>query len=120
MLRKKSTFLPMFFIMWAGILMAGIALDVWASKHQVDAANFDGAKFAQKYGLEQEDFYAVYEDGQMFVIIRDGITLPDDPPIFEAPDTTKRDRLAALRVLAGTRNLTLPELNEYIRLRDGI
>jgi len=44
--------------------------------------NFDGAKFATRYGLNAlaGDFWS---DGES-LHVPDG--LPDDPPIFEAPD----------------------------------
>jgi hypothetical protein len=49
--------------------------------------DFSGRKFAARYGLDtlNGDFWA---DDQ-FLYIRDGITLPDDPPIFETPDPPK-------------------------------
>ena len=45
---------------------------------------FDGGKFARRYSIDslKGDFFA---DSQ-FVYLRDGLILPDDPPIFEAPD----------------------------------
>ena len=45
---------------------------------------FSGAKFAARYGLDSlaGDFWA----DENFIYIRDGVNLPDDPPIFEAPD----------------------------------
>jgi hypothetical protein len=45
--------------------------------------NFSGSKFAARYGLDplKPDFY---DDGQGNLVVL--VTLPDDPPIFEAPD----------------------------------
>ncbi len=44
--------------------------------------NFDGRKFANRYGLNtfHGDFWAA--DGNLFIVP----DLPDDPPIFETPD----------------------------------
>lgn len=46
---------------------------------------FDGGKFAVRYGLNPRanDFW---DDGRGNIVLRDGLILPDDPPIFEAPD----------------------------------
>ncbi len=103
-----------------GFTLGSVTLSA-SKQHQVDPSAFDGTKFAQRYGLDsQSDFKAVYENGQMFIVLREGLTLPDDPPVFDAPDTGKRDRLAVLRTDAKGRDLTLAEINEYIRLRDSI
>ena len=45
-------------------------------------SGFDGAKFKARYNLVTEDFMA--REG--FIHLRAGLVLPDDPPIFEAPD----------------------------------
>lgn len=42
--------------------------------------NFDGIAFASRYGLQPGDFWCMA--GQLF--LRDGLTLPDDPPIQTA------------------------------------
>lgn len=42
--------------------------------------SFDGAKFALRYGLGPFDFWNVGPN----IVVPDG--LPDDPPIFDAPD----------------------------------
>ena len=45
-------------------------------------ASFDGAKFASRYKLDP--FKDFYDDGLgNLVVLKE---LPDDPPIFEAPD----------------------------------
>jgi len=46
---------------------------------------FDGKKFALRYKLNalRPDFWC----DNAFVYLRDGISLIDDPPIFELPDT---------------------------------
>lgn len=47
--------------------------------------SWDARKFATRYGLKndlQAEFYTL--DGKLF--LRDGVTIPDDPPIFEPPD----------------------------------
>lgn len=48
----------------------------------IAASLFDGAKFSARYNLNSlhGDFW--YQDGKLFV----AAALPDDPPIFEAPD----------------------------------
>ena len=59
---------------------------------------FDGEKFAARYGLKHEgDFWADTE----FIYVRDGLKLPDDPPIFEAPGPLAKSleqRVAELEV----------------------
>jgi hypothetical protein len=47
---------------------------------------FDGRKFAIRYNLDPfaGDFGATFVDGKEMIYVRP--TLPDDPPIFEAPD----------------------------------
>lgn len=70
---------------------------------------FDGAKFAARYKLKPviigkvPDFWI---DGEGFLNIRDDIKLPDDPPIFEAPDPMKarntlEERIAKLEQKLG-------------------
>lgn len=88
-------------------------------RHKIPAENFDGAKFMQRYNLEVDDFHAEYVNGEMFVVIHDGVTLSDSDPVFEASDTTKRDRLVVLRSKLKSQDLTLTELNEYLRLQSG-
>ena len=46
-------------------------------------AQFDGMKFMIRYGLLDTDFH---DDGQGHIVVNDGITIPDNPPIWEAPD----------------------------------
>lgn len=46
-------------------------------------AQFDGAKFASRYGLSITDFY---DDGQGHIVVIDGIVIPDNPPIWEIPN----------------------------------
>lgn len=86
-------------------------------KYQVDAVDFDGKKFSDRYNLDpRHDFEAIYEGGDMFVTIADGINPPDDPPIFEAPDTAKTDRLAALNAKLKSGDLTTAEVSDLLRL----
>lgn len=105
----------------AGIFAASAAT-VPEQKWKVQADNFDGAKFMKRYSLSREDFGAERDaNGDMWVFTREGIALPDDPPIFEAPDTTKRDRLSVLRAkMRRSEDLNMPQLNEYLRLTAGI
>ena len=49
----------------------------------VSSANFDGAKFKARYKLTNDDFRYSSDS----VCVRAGITLPDNPPIFEASDS---------------------------------
>ena len=58
---------------------------------------FSGRKFAARYGLDplHPDFWA----DEQFLYLRDGLILPDDPPIFEPPDPpgpTLEQRLASI------------------------
>lgn len=43
---------------------------------------FSGVKFAARYSLTNNDFYMV--GNQLF--LREGVTIPDDPPIVDPPD----------------------------------
>ena len=54
-------------------------------KWSYDPKAFDGTKFKARYDLTNEDFWADSES----ICVREGIVLPDDPPIFDAP--TPRD-----------------------------
>lgn len=64
--------------------------------YTIDPQAFDGEKFRRRYGLQLTDFYV---DGDQLVV-RDGITLPDDPPVFEPPDPPQeRSRALALAEL---------------------
>jgi hypothetical protein len=72
--------------------------------------NFSGAKFSTRYSLQaigpQPDFWVI--SGELFM--REGIVLPDDPPIFEPPDPPRpsvRERLDLVR--------SLPELIELLK-----
>lgn len=90
-------------------------------KYLVTAEDFDGTKFATKYTLDpHKDFYAGYENGNMFIVLREGLTLPDDPPIFESSDTINQDRLAVLTAKLETQGLTtFLEVSEYLKLKIG-
>lgn len=105
----------------AGIFVASAAT-VPEQKWKVTADNFDGAKFMKRYSLSREDFGAKRDvNGDMWVFVREGITLPDDPPIFETPDTTKRDRLSVLRAkMRRSEDLNVAQINEYLRLTAGL
>ncbi len=50
-------------------------------KWPYDPKAFDGAAFKKRYGYTDDDFWA--EDGHIY--LREGLTCPDDPPIFDAP-----------------------------------
>ena len=101
------------------VLSAFVATAISEQHHKIASENFDGAKFMERYRLAQDDFHAYYKDGEMYIAIHDNVTIEANPT-FEAPDTTKRDRLTTLRAKMKTQDLVLAELNEYIRLRDGI
>jgi len=61
-------------------------------------SEFDGHKFAVRYGLDGlYDFWA----DQTTLYLRDGLILPDDPPIFEPPDppTPTEKELLELRLV---------------------
>lgn len=47
---------------------------------------FDPEKFKARYGLADVDFEVTRFNGQTYVRWRQTIALPDDPPVFEAPD----------------------------------
>lgn len=92
------------------------------TKWKVPVANFDGSKFATRYGLDiDKDFSGIRDDaGQLWLIYNGDVPLPDDPPVFEVSDTTKRDRLSVLRENLRSRDLNISELNEYLRLTAGL
>lgn len=87
-------------------------------RHKIHADDFDGAKLIKRYNASRDDFHCEYVDKEMFVVIHDGAPIPD-PPIFEAPDPTKRDRLTVLRGNLRSRDLNVSEINEYLRLTAG-
>jgi hypothetical protein len=63
--------------------------------------NFDGQAFAERYGLGRMDFYV--NNGNLH--LRNGVTLPDDPPIMEqcvAENSAKMERAKIVaRLLSG-------------------
>lgn len=66
-------------------------------------ADFDGEKFAMRYGLSaiDGDFGVTFADGVEMVYVKDRFLrrITDNPPIFEAPDPPKpllTDRINAL------------------------
>ena len=58
----------------------------------INPATFDGGKFITRYTLTKKDFWV----SGSTLFLRDGVTLPDNPPIFDAPDGTA----VAARVVA--------------------
>ena len=87
---------------------------------KVDPANFDGAKYMEREGITLEDFHAEFRDGEMHIVIHDPVTV-SATPVFEASDTTKRDRLSILLAKMGRlEDLNNSELNEYLRLTAGL
>lgn len=95
------------------------------NKWPIDPALFDGEKFAARYKLRREDFHAVRENGQLYLEVSTTITLPQDPPIFEAPDSPDdAKKKAALEQQAATdaqatstRALLLETLNALNEVR---
>ncbi len=87
---------------------------------KVDPANFDGKKYMEREGITLEDFHAEFRGGEMYIVIHDDVTV-SATPVFEASDTTKRDRLTVLRIKMGrSEDLTTSEINEYLRLTAGL
>lgn len=65
---------------------------------------FDGSKFKKRYGLTNDE---LWEEGGFIVCKKN---LPDEPPIFEAPDPKKppiKDRIDSAK--------TLNELKEVLK-----
>ena len=113
-MNKTMAFLLFVF---AGLLIpSAISEQEW----KVPAENFDGSKFAQRYALDREDFHAEIVGAEMFIVLKDGVTISDEVPVFEASDMTKQNRFSALRTRMKTQDLTLAEMNDYVRLRDGL
>jgi len=56
--------------------------------YPINPPPFDGGKFSTRYSLNSArgDFWAEVLAGQSTLFIKDGITLPDNPPIFDPPD----------------------------------
>ena len=46
----------------------------------------DIEKFKQRYDLSADDFTRYDFNGELWIFLNEGITLADDPPIFEPPD----------------------------------
>lgn len=70
--------------------------------------SFDGGKFTARYNLGEFDFWADKD----FIYLRDGLVLPDDPPIFEAPDPPKPDPRPALRAKPDATPVTIKDLKD--------
>ena len=77
---------------------------------------FDGAKFKARYGLLTENFFV--RAGEL--CLRPGITIPDNPPIFDAPDSpevvqriAEKARIDKERVLRAIVLLVLDEFNTH-------
>lgn len=111
---------------WAGLVLCFLILGFMGQaplagkEWPISSGEFDGAKFMQRYGLEPTDFYVVTRGGQTVLVLKDNVTLPDDPPVFEPSDTTNRDRLSVLRARLKSGDLTVSEINEYLRLSAGL
>lgn len=72
----------------------------------VNPATFDGTKFATRYKLKPGQFWIDGEPGAQLLHTSAPLLPPDDPPIFELPDTPA----VARRAQARTRRATpLPE-----------
>lgn len=112
----NKTMILSLFVFASLLIPSAISEQRW----KVPAENFDGSKFAQRYALDREDFHAEIVGGEMFIVLEDGVTISDQIPIFEASDTTKQDRFSALRTRLKSQDLTVAEMNDYLRLRDGI
>lgn len=89
---------------------------------KIDPAKFDGTQFAARYGLKLNasppDFWASFENGQMYVHVREGIPMKDDPPIFDLPTISAKaqwaqgfaDRLASGGSLTKAEQIAVVEL----------
>lgn len=59
-----------------------------AGPWKLRADNFDGGRFKERYGLEDGDFYLTevlpLGSGIFELHLAPGVTIPDDPPIFES------------------------------------
>lgn len=103
------------------LLIAAAAADAQTRRYPVTAGQFDGAKFVARYKLNPlGDFWAVQENGQTFIVIRDGVVIPDDPPIFDPPDSPQvvqrnieKTRIDKERVLRAIVLLVLDEFNNH-------
>jgi len=90
-------------------------------KMVITPENFDGKKFAQRYGLSSgnRDFYVKYDDaGIYWLYLSQGVTISDANPIIEAPDAVRPIR--TLRNNLKSRDLSLPEVNQLLRLERGL
>ncbi len=87
---------------------------------------FSGNKFAARYGLDPEKDYWTdrNEAGEHILVLADGITIPDDPPILEAsdpdPKVAMKSEMDRIVEKLKTQDLTVAELCTYIRYRDRI
>ena len=106
------------FVLFIGIVLISTSA-ISEHRHEILADDFDGAKLMKRYNASKDDFHAEYVGDKMFVVVHDGAPIPD-PPIFEAPDPTKRDRLTVLRGNLRSRDLNVSEINEYLRLTAGL
>lgn len=105
------------FFVFVGILGTSAISE---QRYKIPAENFDGAKLMERYSLDVDDFHAEYVDGEMFIVVRDDVSIVANPT-FEASDTTKRDRLGVLHAKMGRlEDFTVSEINEYLRLTAGL
>ncbi len=77
---------------------------------------FDGSKFEKRYGISglNGDFWA----DSKFIYIRDGLVLPDDPPVFEAPDSLINPNATLIMnidILLSMQPATLPQFTTAIK-----
>lgn len=103
----------------AGLIAVVVASAVYSADaptcYTVATTAFDGAKFKARYKLARTDF--TYINGQ--VCLRADLTLPDNPPIFDAPEplvaarNAVRNNIDKDKVLRAILLIVLDEFNAH-------
>lgn len=77
----------------------------------IDTTLFDGVKFTARYRLKTGDYTTRLQGKTAVITLRDGLVLPDNPPIFDPPADAatleKEARNAAIDEPTAQRNATL-------------
>lgn len=87
---------------------------------------FSGNKFAARYKLDPDKDYWTDRNaaGDHILVLAEGITLLDDPPILEAsdpdPKSAMKPEMDRIMEKLKTQDLTLSEISMYLRYRNEI
>lgn len=72
------------------IILWAVAAEAQQMKSWPKPAQFDGGKFAKRYGLTEREFGVTFIDGVEYIYVRDSSKVTGQTPIFEPPDPPKK------------------------------